>query len=215
MDAFVRTFDEPGKRTALLLVLCVLMVVYAEVGARLSPGDLGFSTIWPPCGLYYTALVFAPNLKRDWVGIFFAGALANFISDWIIHEATLVVTLSFIGSNTVSGMLAAFVARMSLSHTHSFNRPKGMLTYMACGLLIQSPIAATAGLWLQSIFWNNTFSWFKWIAWWSGNSLGITCFGPISLFILERFAMTIQHKKKEIHQRKFLSGDRFRAQIKS
>lgn len=123
--------------------------------------------------------------------------LANVISDGFFHNASFIVTLSFIGSNTVSAMFAAVVARTSVSPTHSFNRPKGMLVYMACGLLIQAPIAATAGLWLQSVFWNNSFSWFKWIAWWSGNSLGITCFGPISLFLLEKCAQAFQVKKKD------------------
>lgn len=91
MDALVRTFNEPRRRLLFFLFLCFLMVVYAEIGASLSPGDLGFSTLWPPSGLYYTALVFAPALKRDWIGIFFAAAPCKchfrwFFSQCFIHS---------------------------------------------------------------------------------------------------------------------------------
>lgn len=186
MEEFDQGLQSRATRVAVLVFFCALMVALAELGAALTRGDLGFSTVWPPCGLYFLALTFAPNIKRDWTSLFLAAAIANFISDWLIHEASLLVTLCFIASNSASAMCAAAVARKFHSISSSSTRLRETAALMACGLLIQAPIAATFGLWFQNLFWNQNLNWLKWVAWWSSNAIGISCFGSISFYLLQQ-----------------------------
>ncbi|MEY3900941.1 MAG: hypothetical protein RL189_247, partial [Pseudomonadota bacterium] len=172
----------------LMIFFTVMMVGLAELGAFLSYGELSFSAVWPPCGLFFASLTFTPNLKKNAPYFIAAAAAANMVSDFLIHKSTLVVTFSFIGSNTLSALCAAVVARRLLSGAQSLNRLKDMFIFLGCGLLIQAPIGASFGLWFQSLFWNQTSSWLKWVAWWSSNAIGIICFSIISLYALQKFS---------------------------
>lgn len=174
MEDFAQILQSRSARVAMLIGFCALMVTLPELGAALTHGNLGNSTLWPPCGLYIITLTFATNIKRDWTSLFIAAAIANLKSDGLIHEASLLVTLCFIASDSASAMHAAAVARKF----HSISGPRTRLreTYvlMACGKLIQAPIAATFGLWFQGLFWNQNLNWLKWVAWWSSNAVGIS-----------------------------------------
>ncbi|NBW80901.1 response regulator [bacterium] len=165
-----------------------LMITMAEIGTSMSRLNLGFSTLWPPSGLFFSALVFSKNKRSDWRDIFLASALANFITDSLIHGSSVGTTLCFIVSNSVSAGFASLVARKFISEPRTINRLKEMFIFISCGLLVHSPIAATLGLWLQSIFFSRNFSFLKWGAWWSANALGITCFGVLSLSLLKLFS---------------------------
>ena len=150
MEEFDQGLQSRATRVAVLVFFCALMVALAELGAALTRGDLGFSTVWPPCGLYFLALTFAPNIKRDWTSLFIAAAISNLISDWFIHESSLLVTLCFIASNSASAMCAASIARKFHSTSGFTTRLRETFVLMTCGLLIQAPIAATFGLWLPN-----------------------------------------------------------------
>lgn len=195
MEEFDQGLQSRATRVALLVFFCALMLALAELGAALTRGDLGFSTLWPPCGLYFLALTFAPNIKRDWISLFIAAAIANLITDWLIHQSSLLVTVCFIVSNSASAMCAAAVARQFLSTSSSNIRLRETFILMACGLLIQAPIAATFGLWFQNIFWDRTWTWIKWVAWWSSNAIGISCFGTISFYLLQQSTTVFFSKK--------------------
>lgn len=174
------------------------MLVFSELGFVLSPGNLGFSTIWPPCGLLFAALVFSGNLQVKWTTLLLTSAASNLISDGIIHDADLSVIVGFILVNSFSSICAAIVLRQLLKKQNSLFSPIPMVLFLASGLLIQAPIAATSGLWFQRLLTGENWTWFKWLAWWSGNSLGISCFGPLSLIFLQTFqSKTSQSSVKE------------------
>lgn len=195
MKAVVPNQKHPEFGFLDLTFFTVLMTALAELGAALSRGNLGFSTIWPPCGLYFAALTFASNPRRDWTGLFLAAALANMISDFWIQKASLLITVCFIFINSISAMSGALVARRLLKEPRTLNGLKEMAAFLGCGLLIQSPLAATSGLWLQSVFSNNSWTWLKWLAWWSSNAIGISCFGIIPLYVLQRFSNLFSTQK--------------------
>ncbi len=189
-------FQRRTIRFSVMFFFCALMVALAEIGAALSKGNLGFSTFWPPCGLFYVALTFIPNLKRDAKYIIFSAAVANVISDFLIHKSSFVVTLCFIASNTISALTAALVARHFLQSARSFNSLRDMFFFLGCGLAIQAPIAASFGLWFQFLFWNKPLTWLKWVAWWSANAIGIVCFSIVSLFAVEQVTKFVLSKRK-------------------
>lgn len=187
------------KRRSLFFTMAFfsgLMVAMAELGAALSYGNLGFSTCWPPAGLFFASLTLIPDLKKHGIIIIISAAVANLISDLLIQNSTILVTLSFIASNTLSAVCAALVARRMLSGAQSLNRLKDMFIFLGCGLLIQSPIAATFGLWFQTLFWNQTWTWLKWVAWWSSNAIGITCFSILSLYLLQKFSKYMLRRRE-------------------
>lgn len=174
-----------------LILFCSLMIGLAELGRVLSIPGLGFSTVWPPCGLFFMALVCAPNIKKDWPSLIAAAAAANLISDFLMHGSTLVVTSCFIVSNSLSATSAAVVARRLMGRAASIHRLRDMLILQGCGLLIQSPIAATFGLSLQTLFWDAHWTQLKWVAWWSSNAIGISCFGIITFYTLQQAAAAL------------------------
>lgn len=188
MEAVAECLKKRGSLFVTMAFFSSLMVAMAELGAALSYGNLGFSTCWPPSGLFFASLTFIPDIKKHGIYIVLAAAIANVISDLIIHNSDLLVTLCFIASNTLSALSAALVTRKFLSGVHSLNRLKDMFIFLGCGLLIQSPIAATFGLWFQTLFWNQNWTSLKWVAWWSSNAIGITCFSILSLYLLQRFS---------------------------
>jgi signal transduction histidine kinase/ActR/RegA family two-component response regulator len=175
-------------RIVFFLFFVFLMVVLAEIGSAMSRLNLGFSTLWPPSGLFFSALVFSQNKASDWRDIFLASALANFITDSMIHGSSVGITICFVASNSASAFVAALVARRFIAEPVSINRLKEMFIFLSCGLLIHSPISATAGLWLQSMFFGQHFSVLRWGTWWSANALGITCFAVLSLSLLKLFS---------------------------
>lgn len=186
MERFGHELKSFRGRISVLIVFGLLMIVLTEIGLSLSPGGLGFGTLWPPCGLYFSALTFAAHIKKDWNDLFWGAALASFVSDHLIHDNSLLITVCFIASNSLSAMCAALVARRLFLGSGSLIGLRDMFVFLGCGLLIQSPLAATFGLLLQSVFWSQSLTWFKWVAWWSSNAIGISCFGIISLFIFQR-----------------------------
>jgi signal transduction histidine kinase/CheY-like chemotaxis protein len=190
-----------GWRTKIIFLICfcALMVALAEIGTALSQGNLGFSTLWPPSGLYFMALTFAANSTREWIGIIVASAISNLISDWWIQEYSLAVTLCFVASNTISATIAALVARRFIFGRQSIDNLATIFVLLLCGLLIQAPIAATFGLWFQELFWDQPWTWLKWVAWWSSNAIGVSCFGLISFYWLHRIvALILKMKRPEI-----------------
>lgn len=177
------------RRLVFFLLFSCLMIILAEIGFAMSLLNLGFSTLWPPCGLFLSALTFSGNMRRDWRDIFVAAAFAHVVSDFFIHGATLGMTLCFIASNSVSASLAALAARRLLGQTNNLQRLIDILIFLGCGLLILAPLAATSGLWLQSVFFNQQFTPLRWATWWSANALGVSCFGILSLATLRALSV--------------------------
>lgn len=188
-------------RFTFFIAYVCLMVALAEIGAALSRVNLGFSTLWPPSGLFISALVFSNNKTSDWRDVFLASAIANLVTDTIFHGSNLGITLCFIATNSASAFPAALIARRFISKTQTLNRLNEMLIFLSCGFLIQSPIAATIGLWLQSIFFDQEFTILRWFTWWSSNALGISCFGILSFSLLKWLSMVLTsgvRKEKEL-----------------
>ncbi|MEN9529161.1 MAG: hypothetical protein RI932_1034 [Pseudomonadota bacterium] len=191
-------FEERANRLIFSSIFCFLMVLLAELGTALSHGDLGFSTLWPPCGLFFLSLTFAPTIRKDWLSLILAAAISNLISDWYIHGYALNVTLSFIAGNTLSAMSSACVARRLILGRGSTENLATMFALMFCGLLIHAPLVATFGLLFQDIFGNKPWTWLRWVAWWSSNAIGISCFGTISFFALNTLHQIISKQKRNV-----------------
>jgi len=141
----------------------------------------GFATlVWPPAGIALAALlIWGLGL---WPGIFLGAFLIN-----LITGAPVPVALAMAMGNTLEAILAVYLLKRLINFEPSLNKLSDVFGLIIIGGLFLPVVAATVGtssLFLAGMIKFNAYL-PTWLAWWSGDVLGILIITPLLLVIKE------------------------------
>ncbi|MBT5017438.1 MAG: response regulator [Planctomicrobium sp.] len=157
----------------------------AELGKFISFSNLPFATFWPAAGLYFCVLAKSPF--KSWPILIASAVAANLVSDVLIHQLSIAVSIGFCLANTCTAILGALISRFLNSR---FGLSYGVRKFFRIVLI--SLIAPTSGALIgttivQSTFGVNSFLHTA-IAWWIADTTGMLIVSPVVCGFKESFS---------------------------
>lgn len=171
----------------------VLYFLLAELGHFLSFQGTSFATFWPAAGLLLAALVTTP--RWEWPLVLLFSAAANIVSDVLLHEQPVWVSLSFWTANSLEVTTAAFVmqwwmrGRTRLTHFHH------MMRLLAIGLCVPLLGAAIGAATVSTLDPAANFG-ITYRIWWAADVLGIVTVTPLILSFVERRGARFRQRQR-------------------
>lgn len=169
---------ETARRNRRLIQIVILLAVYfvtARLGLMLGAVS-GFATfVWPPSGIALVALfIFGFEL---WPAI----ALGAFLVNWSLG-APIGVAIGIAAGNTIEPIVGAYFLRR-LGFLASLENLKSVLCLVIPAALLSPVVSATIGV--SSLFLGGKLPQIAfgatWLAWWSGDVMGILIVAPFLL----------------------------------
>jgi len=172
---------------ALLLGLGIL--AGAEIGHLLSLQVEGqsFATCWPPAGLLLAALILSPY--RMWPICLAAACVANLVSDVLIHDKTVQVSLGFCLANCGEACIGAWALRHVIGFQGTLARATDVLWFAGVTCLLSSTIGASVGAGVVTLAYNADY-WHSWLTWWSTDAVSVLVVTPVVLACTTKDAFT-------------------------
>jgi PAS domain S-box-containing protein len=165
------------------VLFAFVYLVAAELGHGLaaSSGDptRGFSTFWPPSGIYLAVLV--RSSYRRWPALLAAALVANLATNVLLHHKSVSVSLAFWIGNTLEAVVGALLLNLLLGRTPSFRSVPDVLAFTIIAGIFSTALSAIVGAVTIHATNNGTSFWDTWRVWWSSNALGMLAFGPLML----------------------------------
>jgi diguanylate cyclase (GGDEF)-like protein/PAS domain S-box-containing protein len=156
------------------LVVVAAYLAAAELGHALSfPGH--FASFWPPSGLYLAALLLAR--RRWWPMIAAAALVGNLLSDVLLHEKTILISVGFWISNTAEAISGAGLLTWLLGERFRIGRLSSVLVFSGVAGLLCTAIGAVLGAVVVWIAFDTSFG-VAWLRWWSSGMVGVIVVAP-------------------------------------
>jgi integral membrane sensor domain MASE1 len=151
----------------------------AELGHAFSftGSQQTFATFWPPAGLLVAALALAPF--HLWLPLLLTAWCANLVSDVLLHDKSLAVSLGFCLANTLEACFGAWLLRRYIGSPFTFARLKDVVRF-ALAAMFSTMAGAIAGAATVVLAFGNPF-WSAWLTWWSADALGVFVIAPVIL----------------------------------
>lgn len=180
--------EEPAATAASTLSILGLAVVYLTVSIivgetlAIAPGYV--SPIWPAAGIAFAALLIWG--VKLWPGIWFGSLVLNY---WLDSSATGAIMAVIIASgSSLQAYLGVCLTQSLFKNTAPFTMGKNVLLFLALAGPFSCVISASVGI--------STLYGFgvvpidlllnQWLAWWSGDTLGVILFAPIMLLVFQQ-----------------------------
>jgi len=184
----------PAWMRCIIEVTAVALAYYvaARIGLFLAFENTNATSVWPPSGIAFAAILLLGY--RVWPGVFFGAFFANlvvFLTNKSADFSTVFWASSFIGlGNTLEALTGAlFIHRWIGMGTHLFFRAKDTFKFLVITLGM-SLIAATIGPTYLCLY--GLISWESypvvWFTWWLGDAIGILMLTPFLLAWIRPFA---------------------------
>ena len=159
------------------LLLAGAYVVAAELGNLFSV-QRGFSTFWPPAGLFLAVLLISE--RRDWPLLILAGIVGNLTSD-LMHGRALLMALGFSTANALEAAIGAALVGRLTGPRPKMNTLRQVLIFTLVGAMLAPMVGATAGATVVGLGAPGAPWWSTWFSWWTGDVLGIVLVGSVVL----------------------------------
>lgn len=154
----------------------LLYFATAVLSLRLTIGQEGLATFWPPSGVLF-AIIFAAPPSRRLLHLAAAGigsVLAN-----LDAGASLATALGFTAANLLEPVLGVWLLSRRRSCNVTFTAPEGLSRFCKAATLATLISATTATVLTQG--WSISF----WASWFCTDLLGILTVAPLCLMLIE------------------------------
>jgi integral membrane sensor domain MASE1 len=160
----------------------LLYLVAAELGHALTFKALHppWLSCWPPAGLLLACL--AQTRFRWWPAYLFAGCAANLVSDLLVHERSVPVSLGLYLATSTEACLGAGLLRQLVGLPVVLARVKDVLTVGCLTALFTPMFGATLGAGIVSAAFGTVY-WSAWQSWWLADAIGVIAFAPMVLIL--------------------------------
>lgn len=155
-------------------------LVCAEAGHALSfhTAHDAFATVWPPSGLYLAALLLFRGRPEPRILL---GALAsNLLSDVLLHDQSVPISLGYWLANTLEAVCAARFLLWWSNGPVRMSRLADVLRLIATGILASACVGAPIGAATVYGFRGGAIV-EHWATWWSADIVGILIVAPTVL----------------------------------
>lgn len=162
-----------------LALFAVTYLMVAELGHWLSlTAPTGVATFWPVSGLYLAVLL--QNPQRRWPGLVAAAFAGNLVSDFVLQDQTLLVSLGFATANTLEALLGAWFCQQVLDKPFRFDRLAAVLIFAVIITLVSTVMGATLGAMILMLTFDAPYV-STWLGWWGADVVGIWIVAPLVL----------------------------------
>ncbi len=161
-------------------VRLVLFALAYGAGAELSYLLLSKTdnaiAFWPPAGIYLAMLLATP--RRRWWAVMLAAGIPNLLSDAVIHQHSLMVSVVFLLVNLGAPLVGvAFITRLCRA-AFTFERLSHVLIWSIATSLVSAPLSALfGGLTTATVYGGSLRQ--KMLFWWLGDLLGLLLVTPL------------------------------------
>lgn len=151
-------------------------LLFAELGKFISFPNLPFATFWPAAGLYFCVL--AKSHLKFWPILIASAVGANLVSDFLIHQMPMTVSLGFCLANTCTALVGAAISLLLNSHFGLSYGVQKLLRIVMIALVAPVSGALIGTIMVQSAFGVDSFLHTA-LAWWVANTTGILIVAPV------------------------------------
>jgi diguanylate cyclase (GGDEF)-like protein len=164
----------PVKRA---LVLCGLAAIYfaaGRLGMRLAFLNASATPVWPSAGIALAGFLILGT--RIWPAILVGAFLVNYTA-----AGALVPSAGIAISNTLEGLVGAFLINRYARGRECFGRPADIIRFAGITAAISTTVSATCGVTILSLTglarWSDYGS--IWLTWWLGDTAGALVVTPV------------------------------------
>ncbi len=171
----------------------IVALAYAVLGAlglalAIPPGYA--SPVFPAAGLAVAAALYFGNriLPGIWLGSFFINLATPWYHGTLHADAAVVAVLLATGAALQAYAAAALVTRFLGDKWRVLETERDIACFLVCSGPVACLVSATVGiaaLHLAGIIPSEDLA-FSWWSWWSGDTLGVVLFAPLTLIFLLR-----------------------------
>ena len=160
----------------------------AELGHFLSfkVQDQAITTIRPAAGLFLAALAWSKYSL--WPAVLAAACGANLVSDVLLHDQSVPVSLGFFVANCGEACIGAWLLRRFIRLPLTLTHMKDVLGFACVAAPISVTFGATAGAGTMMTASGAASYWSAWQTWWIADALGVLVVAPVVLTWAGRWA---------------------------
>ena len=164
----------PVKRALVLFGLAALYFAAGLLGMRLAFLNSSATPVWPSAGIALAGFLILGT--RVWPAILLGAFFVNFTA-----AGALVPSAGIAISNTLEGLIGAFLVNRYANGRECFGRPADIIRFAAITAAISTPVSATCGVTILSLTglarWSDYSS--IWLTWWLGDAAGAMVVTPV------------------------------------
>lgn len=164
----------PVKRAVVLLGLATIYFVAGRLGMRLAFLNASATPVWPSAGIALAAFLILGT--RIWPAILLGAFFVNYTA-----AAALVPSAGIAVSNTLEGLVGAFLINRFASGRECFARPSDIFRFAAITGAVSTTVSASCGVTILSLAglarWSDYGS--IWLTWWLGDAAGAMVVTPV------------------------------------
>ncbi|HYQ92103.1 MAG TPA: MASE1 domain-containing protein, partial [Candidatus Competibacteraceae bacterium] len=165
-----RWSDQPWALLAGVIGFVLAYIAGAELGHWLSLPQTHVATVWPPSGLYLVVLL--RSSRRHWPALGLAALAGNLISDVLLHDQPIPVSLGFSTANALEAFASASLLRRFFGTPFQFDRLNAVLGLTLISALVNAILGATVGAATVTLAFGAPF-WPIWRVWWTADVVGL------------------------------------------
>ncbi len=159
------------------LVLCGLAAIYfaaGRLGMRLAFLNTSATPVWPSAGIALAGFLILGT--RIWPAILVGAFLVNYTA-----AGALVPSAGIALSNTLEGLVGAYLVNRFAKGRECFGRPSDILRFAVITAAVSTTVSATCGVTILSLTglarWSDYGS--IWLTWWLGDAAGAMIVTPV------------------------------------
>lgn len=162
------------KRALALFGLAAIYFAAGRLGMRLAFLNTSATPVWPSAGIALAGFLILGT--RIWPAILVGAFLVNFtVAGALVPSAGIAI------SNTLEGLVGAFLINRYANGRECFGRPADIIRFAAITAAISNTISASCGVTILSLTglarWSDYSS--IWLTWWLGDAAGALVVTPV------------------------------------
>jgi len=164
----------PVKRALVLLGLATIYFAAGRLGMRLAFLNASATPVWPSAGIALAAFLILGT--RIWPAILLGAFFVNYTA-----AGALVPSAGIAVSNTLEGLVGAFLINRFANGRECFARPSDIFRFAAITGAISTTVSATCGVTILSLAGQARWSDYGsiWLTWWLGDAAGAMVVTPV------------------------------------
>ena len=191
---------ETARWKSFLWIAAIALVYFlaARISLSFSFKPEGIAAIWPPAGIFLSAILLTRRNLRPWLAavLFFTDLAAELLSGIAAG-----VSLAYSAALTGEALLGAWLLTRAVGERPDFRQVRQVIGYLLLCVLFSNGLAALAAALAASIFLKASFG-MSWLWWWSADGVGNLLVTPLVMSL----AYEIRVKFVELRIWRFLEG---------